>query len=678
MANFEREPISSILVLKVVGILALISLLLAIPLIWLPQAKKAVERLAQLEAEREEQEPVAQDSEQEPPAPAKTQPNAPLENPNRREALVTRQRAVPFGYKNDKGQPASEWPDASRFAVRHTNLSVEVKVDDLRAEEDQLLIKLNVTNLSPAAQIHFRGWDYATVHSLPAMDWPRLANIKGQELKLEEARAAKNEKVARILSPGDTTSTWLAFQGTPIEALRLELPASAFQGAGALRLEIPRGMVVLKTASSVGARVLPDLIQLVKSSDDETRIQAASALGGLGIEAAPAVSHLAPMLTHPDPLVRIAGLEALGKIGSPSRPALREILANVGNSNTLVAKEALRTLDKLRPLSAKDLPALHTALQDANPETRRFAIETIVGLGSEGTAAAPALTSALADMDSAVRAAAALGLGKIGPPSSSTISSLDKALQDRDGAVRKNAVTALGQLRAVEGAKASLIRALSDEDSDVFATAAAELSVKDRLSRKDVPDLVEILKAPKPQTRAFAAMALGRLGGDSHEAIQALGGLLKDSDVQVRREAAKALARAGDKAWISLAALIQALDDRDPTVQEPVIEALGHVGVLARGAIPKLVKARKNPKLHNAANQALIQIAKADVGPLIKALQNAEGIQERHELIDLLGKIGAEDAIPTLSDLAANANLPSTRAAAAKALEQIRNGGKSK
>ena len=45
-----------------------------------------------------------------------------------------------------------------------------------------------------------------------------------------------------------------------------------------------------------------------------------------------------------------------------------------------------------------------------------------------------------------------------------------------------------------------------------------------------------------------------------------------------------------------------------------------------------------------------------------------------------LGKIGpdAEEAIPALSDLASNANLRSTRDAAAKALEQIRKGGKAK
>jgi hypothetical protein len=85
-------------------------------------------------------------------------------------------------------------------------------------------------------------------------------------------------------------------------------------------------------------------------------------------------------------------------------------------------------------------------------------------------------------------------------------------------------------------------------------------------------------------------------------------------------------------------------------------------------------------RMHDAANQALVQVAKADVGPLIKALKNAEGIQDRLELIDLLGKIGpeAEEAIPPLSDLAANANLRSTREAAAKALEQIRKGGKEK
>src|SRR5207245_11277009 len=116
----------------------------------------------------------------------------------------------------------------------------------------------------------------------------------------------------------------------------------------------------------------------------------------------------------------------------------------------------------------------------------------------------------LSDMDSSVRAAVALVLGKIGPPTASTISALDQALQDKDSAVRKNAVIALGRLssenvakdsaknsgknsaeNSEEGAAASLIRALNDEDADVFATAAAELSVKGRLSGKDVPNLLE-------------------------------------------------------------------------------------------------------------------------------------------------------------------------------------------
>jgi HEAT repeat protein len=701
MTNFEKDPISSILVLKIVGILALISVMLALPLICLSEAKRALERLAQEEATRaEEGRQAAESSEMAPPnSHEETQSDAIQENHEGRQNLPSdaRQRAVPLGYGSNRNQSASDWPDASRFAVRHADLPVEVRVDELRWEEDQLLIKVTLANLSPATRLSFAGWEYGAVQSLPPRDWPRLANLKGRKFQLEEAKTASSEKAQRILTPGETANTWLAFHGAGLESLRLELPASAFQGSGVLRLEIPKSMVVLKTASSAGVKVLPDLIELVKPGEAETRIQAASALGALGTEAAPAVANLTPMAIDSDPLVRVAGLQALGKIGPPSRPALREILSNIGDSNTLVAKEAAQTIEKLRPLTARDLPALQAALQDTNSECRRFAVDTIGGLGPEAATAVPALTTALSDMDSSVRAAVALVLGKIGPPTASTISALDQALQDKDSAVRKNAVIALGRLssenvakdsannsgknsaeNSTEGAVASLIRALNDDDADVFATAAAELSVKGRLSGKDAPNLLEALKAPKPRTRAFAATALGRVGPDSRQAIETLGGLLHDSDVQVRRESAKALARSGSKAWISLAALNQALDDPDLTVQEPVIEALGHIGVLARAAIPKLVKARKNPKLHDAANQALIQVAKADVGPLIKALKNADGIQERLELIDLLGKIGpdAEEAIPALSDLATNANLRSTREAAAKALEQIRNGGK--
>ena len=34
-------------------------------------------------------------------------------------------------------------------------------------------------------------------------------------LKLEEAKTAKDEKVSKILSPGETATNWLAFQNNP-------------------------------------------------------------------------------------------------------------------------------------------------------------------------------------------------------------------------------------------------------------------------------------------------------------------------------------------------------------------------------------------------------------------------------------------------------------------------------
>ena len=65
------------------------------------------------------------------------------------------------------------------------------------------------------SSLHFRGWDYAAVRSLPETDWPRLTDAKGEQLKLEEAKTAKDEKVSKILSPGETATNWLAFQNNP-------------------------------------------------------------------------------------------------------------------------------------------------------------------------------------------------------------------------------------------------------------------------------------------------------------------------------------------------------------------------------------------------------------------------------------------------------------------------------
>jgi len=239
MANYEKEPISSILVLKIVGILALISVMLALPLIWLSEAKRAVERVArevaQDEASREEEERRAGEN-QEMERQKQAQRIAAQESQNRKEppTSVARQRAVPLGYRSNKDQQPSDWPDASRFAVRHADLPVEVKLDDLRWEEEQLLIKLTLTNLSPTTRLDFLGWEYGAVQSMPLPDWPRLANLKGQKFQLEEAKAASNEKARRLLSPGESTNTWLAFHGVDLEPLRLEPERHGDSESGAL------------------------------------------------------------------------------------------------------------------------------------------------------------------------------------------------------------------------------------------------------------------------------------------------------------------------------------------------------------------------------------------------------------------------------------------------------------
>jgi HEAT repeat protein len=454
------------------------------------------------------------------------------------------------------------------------------------------------------------------------------------------------------------------------------LPATAFQGQGMLRFVLPQSMVVLKTGPSMGSSAVPALTELLRAPEADTRIQAASAVSKLGIEAAPAVDALIPLLADSDPLVRAAGLQALGKIGSPSRKALREVLANVGDTNTMVAHEASGAIDKLRPFTAGDLSALTGAIQDPKADVRRFAIAAVAGLGADGATAASSLRAGLTDTDPGVRAAAALALGKIGSDTPLTIQALTQSLKDKDSGVRKNAASALGRLHSAEGAKQALIQALKDDDDDVFGTAAAELSIKGRLGKSDVSDLLDVVQAKKPSRRAFVATTLGRVGSDSREAIEALGTLLKDSDASVRRDAAKSLAASGPKAWICLAPLLQALDDSDPTVQEPAIVAVGHLGLLARAAVPKLIKARKNPALHEAANQALVQVGKGDLPAVLRALDKADGIKDRHELIGILGKMGpdAAEAIPALSKLAANANLPSTREAAKEALEKIQKG----
>lgn len=210
-----------------------------------------------------------------------------------------------------------------------------------------------------------------------------------------------------------------------------------------------------------------------------------------------------------------------------------------------------------------------------------------------------------------------------------------EALSDRDFEVRTAAAIALGKSGSAEGSAALRRAAEKDEHKDVRDSAVLGLGLLGQPA--DIPFLDAALfgKAGDARHRAFAAFALGLIGGDdaafsllrfaderSEERVP--GGLRKKPDLGASVWVAMGLTGSRDV----LPALRAAFADTelDPGVRSFVLISLGRMadGVSQRTTVTALVSER-DPGLRRAAAVALGRMTKPQDMDAIAALVAAAG-----------------------------------------------------
>jgi hypothetical protein len=286
LSELDKDPVSSRLTLKIVGIIALISVALAIPLVWMYEANKEMKRLAKEEAQRrsiqeQEDRKIAQaEAERRTKAAQKeaerkaAQEAAELEAAKQKRLKnATMQALVPIldqGIRHKSGE-SPEWADASAYAVRQADILVTVV--DLK-QTDGLLIELSVKNLGANESIEFGGWGSRSGNAEPLLE-----NDLRQTLKPANSRTIIF--APQLLAAGKSVTNLLLFDASieNLSFLRLELPASAFGGYGKLRLHIPKSMIFFKAAQSLGPKAVPPLINLLQDKEPNIRIGACLYVG---------------------------------------------------------------------------------------------------------------------------------------------------------------------------------------------------------------------------------------------------------------------------------------------------------------------------------------------------------------------------------------------------------------
>jgi uncharacterized protein (UPF0147 family) len=325
-----------------------------------------------------------------------------------------------------------------------------------------------------------------------------------------------------------------------------------------------------------------------------------------------------------------------------------------------------------------------------------IALEGSDAARSTGLPAVIAATDQDKEKDAAVRQEAVMLVGRLGPKTNGALKTLVGVLQtDKSDAVREAAATAIGKSftvqatdyigvlaeatkdphqgtriavfgtlrnmgRTAEPAFPALFEAAKNKKEHVLIRDAAVhvLSRHAKDDPKTVTLLVELLKdTSTPATlREAAADGLGRAGGESSEAVTALGAALAEKELDMRKAAAVALGTLGAKAkagWPTIkdrlkytATKDQAPAEADSGVRNHLIRLTGTLG-----------------KTTDEAIRVLIDAAKFD-----KSTEN------RIAAIQELAELGAraKSALPELAAIADDDARAAIREAASKAVMQIK------
>lgn len=208
------------------------------------------------------------------------------------------------------------------------------------------------------------------------------------------------------------------------------------------------------------------------------------------------------------------------------------------------------------------------------------------------------------------RSQAARYIGRIG--AQNAVSGLKELLWDDKEEVRDSALFALGRMGTREALEAMLM-ALERGDRWTEQRVAEAVEEAGDESRQL---LVELLRDPNPERRAFAAEVMGRVAGP--EEAPELAKALRDPDIDVRARSAGSLGKISENA--SRLPLLRALEDPEWEVRSQAAKALGHIGNAEDAE--RLVLCLRDHEwwVRQNAAAALREMGAAGEGPLIEAL----------------------------------------------------------
>ena len=335
--------------------------------------------------------------------------------------------------------------------------------------------------------------------------------------------------------------------------------------------------------SQLGEAAVPALVRLLQ--DERFRPLAIEILGEMGPAARAAVPSLQTLLTEVEvnAAVRHEALVALGHLGPVAKsavPQLRGLLANSmdvelqsGVAWVLARigdRESIPALKRLAVETQNERTRLGVAwalvtLDPSNPEHQRVAMPHLVqGLASDRWLVRKECLAALARLGSGAESAAA------------TV--LDVAQQDPDAAVRAEAIRALAELGVgSEQALPVAVAAFSDPATEVRLAARYLLGRLGSGAQQMQTQLRESTRVGAEFERVLAAWALVQVAPTPEHNALALPLMLDAAghpEAAIRVEVAKTLGKIGGTSTAAREALVRLAGDEDATVRQAARSAL--------------------------------------------------------------------------------------------------------
>ncbi|MFO0968245.1 MAG: HEAT repeat domain-containing protein [Gemmataceae bacterium] len=256
--------------------------------------------------------------------------------------------------------------------------------------------------------------------------------------------------------------------------------------------------LLIGTRADAGEKAdLKSLIDGLKASKEESRLDALRALAELGPRAAPALEAVLALFDDASVDVRFVSAEAAGRMGKASVSRLAKLLA---------AKSG-----EVRYLAAL---ALSFAKGEAEP-------------------AAPALMRALEDDQADVRYKAAYALGRMAPRGEKAIPALGRCLADKDDNLSGQALESL--LRFEDRALGEVTPALRHPEARVRAKGL--LLLAHRLTANEKAARPHVTAALKSEHKDVVVGVLARLEHFRHWPAMDIAALLAHKEAEVRRHA---------------------------------------------------------------------------------------------------------------------------------------------